>query len=257
MPTGQRRYAAEFAPFHAAQRPAPSQRRNARFSWPGVCLMTVVMTQRRAACRNLAVLDRLTSSRRPEARPRPRCRRRRCRRRHHRPDRRRICCCRRQSVIVLERGRCASIDTGHTTAHLTMVTDAQLAELVNQFGRDARASGVGCGTRRDRSDRHAGPRAGDRLRVRMGRWLPACAAGRRPVWELDDLAEGGRAGRSSASTRGSLTARAVCRRPGIRFTIKRDSTRDDIWRGLARAIAARGGAISRTQRGRGVLAISR
>ena len=27
-----------------------------------------------------------------------------------------------RSVVVLERGRCAQIDTGHTSAHLTMVT---------------------------------------------------------------------------------------------------------------------------------------
>jgi glycine/D-amino acid oxidase-like deaminating enzyme/nitrite reductase/ring-hydroxylating ferredoxin subunit len=39
-------------------------------------------------------------------------------------------------VIVLERGRCASTDTGHTTAHLTMVTDARLGELASRFGRD-------------------------------------------------------------------------------------------------------------------------
>jgi glycine/D-amino acid oxidase-like deaminating enzyme/nitrite reductase/ring-hydroxylating ferredoxin subunit len=39
-------------------------------------------------------------------------------------------------VIVLERNRCASTDTGHTTAHLTMVTDTRLGELVNRFGRD-------------------------------------------------------------------------------------------------------------------------
>lgn len=39
-------------------------------------------------------------------------------------------------VVVLERERCASIDTGHTTAHLTMVTDARLRELVKAFGRD-------------------------------------------------------------------------------------------------------------------------
>mgnify|MGYP003515758507 CR=1 FL=1 len=28
-----------------------------------------------------------------------------------------------KSVVVLERGRCAQIDSGHTSAHLTMVTD--------------------------------------------------------------------------------------------------------------------------------------
>ena len=41
-----------------------------------------------------------------------------------------------KSVAVLERGRCAEIDTGHTTAHLTMVTDTRLTDLVKSFGRD-------------------------------------------------------------------------------------------------------------------------
>lgn len=46
-----------------------------------------------------------------------------------------------RQVVVLERGRCALADTGHTTAHLTMVTDARLTDLVSTFGRDhARAS---------------------------------------------------------------------------------------------------------------------
>ena len=38
-------------------------------------------------------------------------------------------------VIVLERDRCAAIDTGHTSAHVTMVTDARLSDLVKGFGR--------------------------------------------------------------------------------------------------------------------------
>jgi len=41
-----------------------------------------------------------------------------------------------RSVAVLERGRCAEIDTGHTTAHLTMVTDSRPSQLVKAFGRD-------------------------------------------------------------------------------------------------------------------------
>ena len=41
----------------------------------------------------------------------------------------------RKRVILLERGRCAAIDTGHTSAHLTMVTDASLSELAKAFGR--------------------------------------------------------------------------------------------------------------------------
>jgi glycine/D-amino acid oxidase-like deaminating enzyme/nitrite reductase/ring-hydroxylating ferredoxin subunit len=39
-------------------------------------------------------------------------------------------------VALLERERCAQIDTGHTSAHLTMVTDQQLSALVKRFGRD-------------------------------------------------------------------------------------------------------------------------
>src|SRR5471032_645743 len=41
-----------------------------------------------------------------------------------------------RSVALLERARCAEIDTGHTTAHLTMVTDLRLVELVDRFGRN-------------------------------------------------------------------------------------------------------------------------
>lgn len=40
-----------------------------------------------------------------------------------------------RGVIVLDRGRCAAQDTGHTTAHLTMVTDPRFSDLVRQFGR--------------------------------------------------------------------------------------------------------------------------
>jgi glycine/D-amino acid oxidase-like deaminating enzyme/nitrite reductase/ring-hydroxylating ferredoxin subunit len=39
-------------------------------------------------------------------------------------------------VALVERERCAQIDTGHTSAHLSMVTDQRLADLVKHFGRD-------------------------------------------------------------------------------------------------------------------------
>lgn len=39
-----------------------------------------------------------------------------------------------RSVAVLERGRCAMADTGHTSAHLTMVTDARPGELEHRIG---------------------------------------------------------------------------------------------------------------------------
>jgi glycine/D-amino acid oxidase-like deaminating enzyme/nitrite reductase/ring-hydroxylating ferredoxin subunit len=38
-------------------------------------------------------------------------------------------------VVLLERARLAEIDTGHTTAHLTMVTDTRLTELADRLGR--------------------------------------------------------------------------------------------------------------------------
>ena len=39
-------------------------------------------------------------------------------------------------VALLERERCGAADTGHTTAHLTYVTDERLHRLVKLFGRD-------------------------------------------------------------------------------------------------------------------------
>jgi len=40
------------------------------------------------------------------------------------------------TVVLIERERVGSIDTGHTTAHLTYVTDVQLQKLVRDFGKD-------------------------------------------------------------------------------------------------------------------------
>lgn len=41
-----------------------------------------------------------------------------------------------RTVALLERDRCARADTGHTTAHLTYVTDTRLSELIRMHGRD-------------------------------------------------------------------------------------------------------------------------
>lgn len=46
-----------------------------------------------------------------------------------------------RKVALLERDRCAHVDTGHTTAHITYVTDIRLRKLVKDFGKDhARAA---------------------------------------------------------------------------------------------------------------------
>ena len=41
-----------------------------------------------------------------------------------------------RTVALLERNTCATLDTGHTTAHLTCVTDMPLSDLVKNFGPD-------------------------------------------------------------------------------------------------------------------------
>ena len=76
-----------------------------------------------------------------------------------------------RSVLVMERGRCVTGDTGYTSAHLTMVTDTRLPELVKRFG-NPHAQAVwdaGLGYRADRRDRAGAP---DRRRLRVGRGVP-------------------------------------------------------------------------------------
>src|SRR5436190_9924776 len=41
-----------------------------------------------------------------------------------------------KKVALIERDRCAQVDTGNTTAHLTCVTDLRIQQLVKTFGRD-------------------------------------------------------------------------------------------------------------------------
>ena len=41
-----------------------------------------------------------------------------------------------RSVAVLDRDRCGSMDSGHTSAHLSAVTDAMLTDLETRIGRD-------------------------------------------------------------------------------------------------------------------------
>src|SRR5262249_8748777 len=39
-------------------------------------------------------------------------------------------------VALVDRHRCAAADTGHTTAHLTYVTDTRLHQVVKSFGQE-------------------------------------------------------------------------------------------------------------------------
>ena len=58
-----------------------------------------------------------------------------------------------RSVVLLERRRAVEVDTAHTSAHLTMVTDVRLSDLVSSFGRDHAQAAWDAGLAGDRSDR--------------------------------------------------------------------------------------------------------
>lgn len=45
-----------------------------------------------------------------------------------------------KTVALIDRRRFASVDTGHTTAHVTYVTDSRLSDLEKNFGRDHAAA---------------------------------------------------------------------------------------------------------------------
>src|SRR5436190_19350582 len=50
------------------------------------------------------------------------------------------------TVALIDRERMASIDTGHTTAHLTYVSDVSLQQLVRNFGKDHAQAAWDAGT---------------------------------------------------------------------------------------------------------------
>ena len=82
------------------------------------------------------------------------------------------------TVALIERERVASIDTGHTTAHLTYVTDVQLQELARNFGNDhAQAAWDAGAAAIDEIERIVGRRR-KRLRVYARAGLPARPCGR-------------------------------------------------------------------------------
>ena len=146
-------------------------------------------------------------------------------------------------VVVLERAQLGEIDTGHTTAHLTMVTDTRLRELVDRLGHDARAGGVGRRAGGHPPDRRHRPRPRHRLRLRLGRRLPARA---------DGLPAGGGGGtfRDDAALARELGFDAefvddvpLVGGPGMRFDGQARFHPRRYLAGLARAVVAAGGRI--------------
>ncbi len=88
------------------------------------------------------------------------------------------------SVAVIDRGKIGQIDTGHTTAHLTAVTDLRLHQLVENFGRD-----------HARAVWDAGAAAIDQIEEIAGREQIACEFTRVPGYlhaPLEDVVEADR-----------------------------------------------------------------
>jgi glycine/D-amino acid oxidase-like deaminating enzyme/nitrite reductase/ring-hydroxylating ferredoxin subunit len=146
------------------------------------------------------------------------------------------------SVAVLERERCAQIDTGHTSAHVTMVTDLRLTELVKTFGRN-HAQAVW-----DAGLAAIGQIASNVLDLRLDcdfAWVPGFlhaplgASGDGPAAFREEAALATELGFDGEF----LDAVPFVGGPGVRF---RDQARFHPYKylaGLARAIADRGGMI--------------
>ena len=143
-----------------------------------------------------------------------------------------------RSVVLLERGRLAEVDTGLTTAHLTMVVDTRLTDLTKRFGRDhAQAWEAVCCDRADRRDRPHDER--DRLRLRMAgvsaRALHENSGG------AGRVRRGGQAGDRADSTPHSSRK---CRWRAVRAFGSKDQARfhPRVLAGLARAVAGQAAA---------------
>ena len=145
-------------------------------------------------------------------------------------------------VVLLERDRCASADTGHTSAHLTMVTDARLSELVKRFGRDhAQAvwdAGLAAIAHVDEIIREHD----DRRRFRVGRRLSHAPLNEEPSAHRPDS-------RMMRCWRASLDSTPVHRRdspgvrPGVRFDDQARLHPRKYLAGVAKAFVAAGGRI--------------
>ena len=148
-----------------------------------------------------------------------------------------------RSVVVLERGLCAHVDTGHTTAHLTMVTDTRLSELVKQFGADHAQAVWDAGLA-------AIAQIEDILHeeeiecdfARVPGYLHAPRDGSRQLEEIDFAAEAKLAGELGFDAT-FVADMPLMRRPGVRFDDQARFHPRKYLAGLVRAIELQGGRI--------------
>ncbi|HHY84830.1 MAG TPA: FAD-dependent oxidoreductase [Verrucomicrobia bacterium] len=120
-------------------------------------------------------------------------------------------------VALVERTRCAGADTGHTTAHLTFVTDRRLSELVKHFGRDAAKAFWEAGVAAIDQIFDIDRRCGGNGRFA---WVPGYLHGRLDGSDADDraaLEADAQLARELGFDAEFIESVPLVRRPGIRF----------------------------------------
>ena len=145
-----------------------------------------------------------------------------------------------KSVAVLERGKCGEIDTGHTTAHLTMVTDRRLSELVRRFGRSHAQAVWDAGLAAIAQIEQIVARQRDRLCVQLGRRVPARARWRGCRGRCRIIPRGCGDWRASSDLTRSSSRTCRSRRPGLRFEDQARFHPRKYLAGLANAVRERG-----------------
>ena len=146
-------------------------------------------------------------------------------------------------VAVIDRDRCAMTDTGHTSAHVTMVTDARIADLVKQLGRShAQAvwdAGLAAIAMIDETVREHGIDAGFEW---VDGYLYAPVNGP-SKGELDRLKEDAALGRELGFDCEFMETVPLMNRPGIRFADQARIQPRAYLAGVAKAFIAAGGRI--------------
>ena len=147
-----------------------------------------------------------------------------------------------KTVCVLERDRLADVDTGHTTAHLTYVTDLRLNQLVSRFGREgARLAWTGGAAAINTIESIADGESIDCELRRVPGFLHAALQGKRD--ESDGLEQDFELARELGFHATYLESVPLIDKPGIRFANQAKFHPRKYCAGLAQAIDGDGSAI--------------
>ena len=141
---------------------------------------------------------------------------------------------------------CALVDTGHTSAHLTMVTDARLSELVDRSAATTRRP---CGTRDWRRSRRSTTSSGSTRSTARSLGAGLLHAAGRPAAEVE-RAEATPARRRAGVRCGVRRQTPLVGTPGVRFDDQARFHPRRYLAGLAQAIVAAAGGSTSTPRPR-------